>query len=537
MIDTKFSALKFKLQQRVKEEKISTFPLTTAVIAFVSAIIIGFGTRIVAVFQYVDFTGDMSRDLYIYQNMWQGKWPTLGPVSSLGLFHLPSHYYYFTWPITLLGPSPVWPAFTSALLSFGSIVLLGILIYRLLRGVRLDLRLLLSSLGSLWWSLLTLDIMLANRAWNPSPINFFLFLLVIIWDYLWHCKLSDKVSIFLWCLYSTCFVILTSLHASTFFVIPIFYLSSLAAFYLVKKNFFGPLVSLVFSIILVIPYFVGEIARGWTNTANLLNIILAESEKNTWSSLLNRLFFTFSESARLGYFLLPNAFEFATIFLTAVSVLSLYFFRGNKNLFYSLLFIFGSFVLISASFQGYLIFHYIAILWSMPLIFTILTLAYFPYKKNISTIIIISITVGGIALSMLINIRNSRAYLANQFGPIRLINTRDMEEILEEIPQGSTVCQWSDQIPQYAYIDQYIIRKDLTWQEYGKCSDQDVDYILSSVIEPDYTNSFVPENENPRIWAEKFYNSLYLPMVDTEMTEPGWKLWKDAHHHRIYIRN
>jgi hypothetical protein len=325
---------------------------------------------------------------------------------------------------------------------------------------------------------------------------------------------------------------LISLHGSAFLLFPLVYSLSLIIYYFKQKDWLGPLTSVVFSVILSLPYLLGEIGRGWSNTQTLIQLVVGESSKNSLWSLFDRLIFTFTETSKLGYFLKPALFDFAVIFLVLVLTLSLLYFRGNRQLYWSLLGLYGGFLLISANFQGYLEFYYLAILWSMPLILTITALAYFPYSKNFTKLVLVVLVLGGMIISLYVNLINTRTVLASKYGPVRIVNTRDIQLILSEIPPGSTVCKSWYRIKPYDYIDDYVTQRNLSWREHGNCNT--ADYYLLADNEANYSH-FVP-GSNPKVRAGQFYNFLYQPMIDTQITEPDWRLWKEAHLHKLYVR-
>jgi hypothetical protein len=89
------------------------------------ALIVGWVTRVGAVFQYVTFDigpdPDQIRDAFAVIEIWQGKFPKLGPPAyglGLGGFSILPLYYYLFLPFTLLGGGPAVQAFGNGFFHF-----------------------------------------------------------------------------------------------------------------------------------------------------------------------------------------------------------------------------------------------------------------------------------------------------------------------------------------------------------------------------------------------------------------------------------
>jgi hypothetical protein len=143
------------------------------------ALCVGFVTRFLFLYRYIDFRGDEVRDAYVYAAMRNAPWPALG--AHIGadfpgdFWHLPPLYYYIVFPFARLGFDPTFAALSSATFSFLTLPLLMFVLYRLLDGLSHTRRLACAALGGLWWSVMVNEVVLATRAWNPSPVIFLCF--------------------------------------------------------------------------------------------------------------------------------------------------------------------------------------------------------------------------------------------------------------------------------------------------------------------------------------------------------------------------
>jgi hypothetical protein len=169
----------------------------------------------------------------------------------------------------------------------------------------------------------------------------------------------------------------------------------------------------------------------------------------------------------------------------------------------------------------------------MPLILAITALANFPYSKKPTHIFLVGVIALGVLLSGVINISNSKAYLGNKFGPVRHVNVNDTIAAIEEIPEGSIVCQSEYHLASYHYIDQYIVRNNLDWRLYDNCEEADI-YLLR---ENDVDYSTYDDTQSPKVRAVQFYKYLYAPPRILDGPDEGWQLWKEAGRHKIYIRD
>jgi len=297
-----FSPLSIKLNNPYR---LLAFSLATI------ALIIGLLTRIIACFQYITFdigpAPDQIRDAFVYMDMWNGKFPTLGPGSSIGGYSLPPLYYYLVFPFTILGPNLEFQVFPNALFSFLSIILLIYFLYKILAklGTSPEKNLIISGLGGLWYSTFFGEIFINNFQWNPGPIIFFLLLFLLLYDFQYspqnstYKSINHKIS---WILYGVTMSVLVSLHSTTLFIIPLVFFVSLVLFIYrkrnLKKDWFLPLFSIISSVIVLLPYWKGEIPSKFANTRKIINTIFNSSEES--GNLIEKLFNSLTGYLQLG---------------------------------------------------------------------------------------------------------------------------------------------------------------------------------------------------------------------------------------------
>ena len=197
------------------------------------AIIIGGFARIYGVFNYNQFRDDQSRDAFVYSQMLEGRWPTLGPGSSVGGYSLSPIYYYLNFVFSFGSLDPAWQAFPNSLFEFLVIPLLFYFVLLLLNGFKSGKSWFLAGLTSFWWSVFFNDIIFSSMEWNPSSIPFFLLLFVIVTrlSILETVPLlragdnpksaSNLKSILLWSFTGLITAILTGLHSTTLFTMPV----------------------------------------------------------------------------------------------------------------------------------------------------------------------------------------------------------------------------------------------------------------------------------------------------------------------------
>jgi len=443
----------------------------------VSALVSGFLIRVLSTLRYTTFFYyDQARDAEVYAKMWQGTLPILGPSASVGGYHLPPLYYYLVFPFTIFGSDPVFTVIPNALFSFLSIPLLIYLVYQLLENVENSKRLLLSGLAGFWYSLLFPEIFISTFHWNPSPTCFFLFGFTL----LYKCQLEKKFSgikeLFAWILYGITLAVLISLHSTNLFVMPVVFVTS-SLFFIYKnrrnpKKYWLPAVSVLSAFVALLPYWRGEIIRGWRNSKEILMTLIQSSNEAGDSSIwqrISRLVFNYFELGKQAYF---TGDSWGNILITIVVLsIGLYYgftkFKGNKTILLFLSFTWIVYLYAASNYQGIYYIHYKLLILVAPIILAIASVAYLDVAKKterwVSGLLVLSILV-----SLSINLNFDYQYLSSKYSTNRLINTADTIEIFKQLPKKSTVCTfdpkprgWMNEYQPYIYIDKYVTNKKL----------------------------------------------------------------------------
>jgi hypothetical protein len=190
-----------------------------------ASMLVGFLTRIAFLARYVDFRGDEARDAYVYAAMRHAPWPVLGAYIGADypddFWRLPPLYYYIVFPFARLGYDPTFAALSSGTFSFLTIPLLICMLYRLLNGLSHSRRLVYAALGGLWWSVMINDVVLATRAWNPSPTIFFTLLFVILAAGQIKSRIIGCTAAVAWALLGVLLAVLVSLHGIVLYVMTV----------------------------------------------------------------------------------------------------------------------------------------------------------------------------------------------------------------------------------------------------------------------------------------------------------------------------
>ncbi|BCL36926.1 hypothetical protein [Nostoc sp. MS1] len=448
------------------------------------AILIGFITRIIGVFQYVSFdigpAPDQIKDAFTVINMWKGELPTLGPQAAVGGHHILPLYYYLFWPFTLLGADPVFQALPNGLFSFLSISLLMYLVYQLLENVEPQKKIFLTGLAGFWYSVLYGEIFINNYQWNPSSIPFFFIAFTLLYHFQMEAKFSFPVQAILWAGYGIVLAILMSLHSSTLFVMPIVFVISCAIFLykVIKRKFYLltilPVISVISGVIVLLPYWIGEFGRGFQNTKFIIKVIF-QSKTGTNSSLfaslakrLSNVFLNYFKLFQEPYLWNPSLLYFliSIIFLSVVTYFGITKFKGNQYIWGILCSTWGIYLYAASNLDSETtVFHYKILIIFAPIILTITSLAYLNFSKSKKRIFYI-ITGLIIFISCLNNLFYESQFLLSKYGSNRVMNTADMTQIISQLPSGAVVCDPRVKNRrkihnQYNYIDTNITRKGI----------------------------------------------------------------------------
>lgn len=456
---------------------IRTYKLAVALI--VLALIAGGFNYLVSALQYTTFdigpAPDQIRDAFVYQEMVRGNFPSLGPGSSVGGYSLPPLYYFLVAPAALLGADPAFTVLPNVLFSFASIPLLMALIYLLLVKVPASRRLTLTGVAGLWYALLYPLIFISTFQWNPSPIPFFLFAFALLYRVQFKAQAGLKIQVVCWITYGVVQSILVSLHSATMFVIPVIYLGSLLVYGVKQrrhpKRWGLPGVSLAAAIAVLLPYWQGELGRGFANTKQVIRAVLGGSEGGESPSLIGRLgriLWNYAELGWQSYFIGDTSAHriIAVVFVFAVLGLALIKFKGDRVLFNFLVTIWIVYLLAASSYTEAYVIHYKLLILVAPIIFSMMVLAYRPLPRLPGRIVTVLISTGIVA-SMISNLAYDGAYLASKFGRDRALSSTEVIHLLQDLPAGATLCdprfeRWRTQHHIGQYVDQYITRQGLT---------------------------------------------------------------------------
>lgn len=458
------------------------------VILIIIAIIFGFFTRIVAVFQYVTFDigpdPDQIRDAFMVMGIWDGEFPLLGPRAyglGLGGHYLLPLYYYLFFPFTIFGGDPVFQAFPNALFSFLSIPLFIFLVYKLLENIDNSQRIFFIGLAGFWYSLLFGDIFISSFQWNPSSIPFFFFSFVLLYDLQMKNKFSWRMKCFLWALNGIVLAILLSLHTSTLFVMPIVFIISIIL-YLFKihketreiKLFLLPIVGCMSAFISLIPYWKIELATGFRNTKAILQTIRSGSGASDISLIgyvsekISNLVMNYVNILRQAYFWNSSTLYLliSIVFLGLVTYCGIVKFKGNQYIWYIMIASLGIFLVAAANINAdQSVFYYKILVLSTPIIFTITTLAYTNFRLRFQLFIY-----GFTFLVLILSVINNLIYDYNsvmaKYGNNRLLNTQEIAKIIDIIPSNASICdpriaRKRDVRNKYNYINTYVVKNDI----------------------------------------------------------------------------
>ncbi|MGK7942022.1 MAG: hypothetical protein AB4062_18080 [Crocosphaera sp.] len=438
------------------------------------------------VVNFTNYSGDQINDAYRVMGIWEGVWPTLGPGPAawsglVGDVYLPPLYYYLVFPGTIITPDLSAQAISNAVLTFLTIPLLSFTIYRLLQGVDEHKRFFLSALSGFWYILLFRNLILStgdSLGGNPVSIPFFLLCFIVLYDFQLNAKLSPLLEIGCWVSYGLVIAIITNLHFSALYVMPVVSIMSFIYYILrdpkSKKRWILPSIALTTTFLSLTPYWIGEMGRNWVNTQRIIQLVFDSSmEDDRKVSLLQRGQAIFSGYIDLGqgvYFIghSEKSLLISLVFLLVVLVVAIYKFKGNKTIFGGLFVTWGIFLLAYSSTdleKTYNPVFYKILIYLAPIFLTICSLAYLDLSKKLDKLLI-GFIIAGITVSMIINIKYHATYISSRGGMPRVPNTYDISQALEKIPPQSTVCHPQEHyrnIRNQEYINRYINQQALTF--------------------------------------------------------------------------
>ncbi len=464
------------------------------------ALLSGFVLRVVFSIQLFRFDFDQARDAFLYQEMWKGKEVYLGSASSIGGYSLPPLYYYFSLPFTIFGSGIYYTALFNITFSFLSVVSIFFLIWLILENLNFEKKLLISSLTSLWWSFFFIDIVHSQFAWNPNSTPFFLSTYLILGflitkeikkvSILKFNSKTDSLKIIKKVLYLSIFgiliALLTSLHSSNLFILLPF-TALLFLFWLIKgKGLVNKLliwIAPLFSFLSLTPYWIGETKNNWQNSLNIYNLItnsestLGFNEKFTL--VRNGLVWLFDTVLFLGRWnnnlSLVNYFLLILIFLGFVCF-AFWKLRIKAYWVFSISLIFVLYLYSIANYNGFIHMHYQVIMWFLPMLLIMITLAGFLEISN--KFIFLKIVFSSffsilLLISFGLNLQHNFQYNQLKYADQRIPTIQDTKNILALIPNGSKACVQEDRIYPYSYILQEVLKKDVILLKLKNCAEAD----------------------------------------------------------------
>lgn len=135
-------------------------------------LLVSLSVRLYQITNHTEFLGDQGRDaLVMSEFVREGKWPVVGPTVGAGHYTGPFYYYLIVPSFVLFGFNPVAAAVEMVMISIAAILLFlslaaSLFGFSIAYGV------------SMLWALSPLMIMQDRRLWNPTPIPFFVLLLI-----------------------------------------------------------------------------------------------------------------------------------------------------------------------------------------------------------------------------------------------------------------------------------------------------------------------------------------------------------------------
>lgn len=448
------------------------------------SLIFGFLIRLFVVLHFTNFTGDQINDAYRVLGIWQGSLPTLGPGPTAwkelgGDIYLPPLYYYLVFPFTALTFDLSSQATPNAFFTFLSIPLLIFTVYKLLDNVQREKRFILAAIAGVWYSVLFRNIALStgdSLAGNPVSILFFLLLFILLYTYQMEERLSPAAEVSCWIAYGTSLAILTNLHFSSLFVMPVIFLASII-FYVArkpkqKKRWLLAGLAIAVAVLALTPYWIGEVSRNWENSRRILSLAIGASSQEGHSvTLLQRLNAIIRGYIDLGkdVYFMGTSWKTSAIslsFLMVVFFAGILKFKGNKIIFFMLISIWLVFLLAYSSTdmtKTYNPVFYKLLIYFAPIFLATFSLAYLDFSAKLDKFLIAFI-IFGMTISILINLKFHYNYVSGRWGMPRVPNTFDIADVIRQIPEKSTFCVPEENYRNlriYEYTNQYITKRNL----------------------------------------------------------------------------
>jgi hypothetical protein len=461
-------------------------------ICIISVIVfsLGYGlySRILISNSFINFGVDQVRDLEVYDGMKQGIMPGLGPIAPMqdSYFYLPPLYFYVMAPAHFLFPSVNSSLIATAIISFLSIPLFSFLVYLNLPAKNKTLRLTLSLLGGLWWSIFPPDIVNAHFATNTGILYFFLFLyLILIRIFEKINKLNSKMQILFWFCFGVISTILINLHTTALAII-LPNTAILVLEYLLKstnkKKFLHVAIFALITLALMLPYIRYETANNFENTSYMLSFV---SNASTSASLsffdrIFRIVQNYFSMMNRGFFTLEAYWPLATL----LGTFSFVFFTKKRKANIILKNLFRIFILYSILiffYSGHFNLRYQILILIVPMIGALLGLYDLITTKTKLKFVFLPILLFLVLGSIVTSVKYSNSYVQRSIGNKRLMNANDIVRISDSLLSDSSICIAGQDLERGAdYILNTKLQKNVTILQ--DCVDSD--YIIYPLFEP-----------------------------------------------------
>jgi 4-amino-4-deoxy-L-arabinose transferase-like glycosyltransferase len=237
-------------------------------------LLVSLSVRLYQITNHTEFLGDQGRDaLVMSEFVREGKWPVVGPTVGAGHYTGPFYYYLIVPSFVLFEFNPVAAAVEMVMISIAAILLFlslatSLFGFSIAYGV------------SMLWALSPLMIMQDRRLWNPTPIPFFVLLLIAS---LWWIFKQKKYWAFLSAAFAA--VALIQLHYVNGISLFLTGLLAIGVVYKEVKQRRGKKIipwligGIGLFVLLLYPFISYEAKRGFTDiTGSVMTLVLKEGQ-------------------------------------------------------------------------------------------------------------------------------------------------------------------------------------------------------------------------------------------------------------------
>jgi hypothetical protein len=224
----------------------------------------------------------------------------------------------------------------------------------------------------------------------------------------------------------------------------------------------------------LLPYWRGEISRGFLNSKRIVLTVLSSGQKaseySAWEKL-GRGIFNYLELGRQAYFIGGSLFYTILSFSFLILVLgfAIFKFKGNRIIFSFLIFTWLLYLAVASNYTGNYLTYYKLIILFAPIILTIITLEACNLSERKTKILAIALAIL-IGFSCFSNLTHNSQYFSTKYGSLKMVSTDDMTTILNRLPENSTVCDTRYRRRRvrhhpYIYLSKYIVKRGIKLAE------------------------------------------------------------------------